>query len=571
MSQNRTVHYRLRFPAPQTHYIEVEAVFPADGRREVELFLPVWTPGSYLVREYSRHLERLAAAECIVQKTRKNRWHVRSGKPIDEFHVSYSLYCHELSVRTNWVSERYALIIGAATFLSNADDLHRPTHVALELPPGWLGPWSGMSLRDGGFCAKDYDELVDCPIAAGIGTEAKFHMKDRFHSIVFIGDTTFWDIAAATRDVEHLVEAQEAMWGKLPYSSYTFLNLMTSGRGALEHRNSMVLIADRYAMRSRESYVAWLQLVSHEFFHVWNVKSLRPVELGPFDYENEVYTRNLWIAEGFTEYYGLLMVCRAGLCSTDEFLSGKTESLTELVRKLQTTPGRFKQSVTESSFDAWIKLYRPDEHSIHSTISYYTKGAVLAWLLDARVREATQSARSLDDVMRIAYERYGRDRGYSTEEFLSVIEEVGGTEVQEWVRGATELSASELEYDQAVKWFGLRFHPPSGAAKPRIPVSTANEGGRLLVKEVLDPGCPLSPGDEILGIDGHRVRPERWSEIVERYRPGEHVVVHLSRDERLHLEKVEVVAHWPDAWLLELDPEASDEQTANRVKWLKTR
>jgi len=518
---------------------------PCVGYSQFDLFLPVWTPGSYLVREYSRHLEAISVATgARIEKTRKNRWRVFLDQAQDEIRLRYSLYCHELSVRTNWVSEDFALIVGAATFIAPEHQLDRGFAVKLDLPTGWSGPWSGMPYEDGAWRAADYDELLDSPIVGGIGSEVKFNFKGRTHLFVSAGDTTFWDLPKATADLELLIAEHANFWGDLPYQSYTFLNLITSGRGALEHRNSMVTMADRLTMRSRESYLHWLELVSHEFFHVWNVKRLRPIELGPFDYENEVYTRSLWIAEGFTEYYGLLLVRRAKLCSDDEFLGG----LSEIIRKVQTAPGRLRQPVAQASFDAWIKLYRPDENSINSSISYYTKGALIGWLLDARIRSATADHVSLDDAMRLAYHRHGDKTGYSTDDFLSIVEEVAGEDVRHWLTSAVE-QAGELDYQPGLDHFSLRFKGSGEPAKSHVGITVKVEAGRLTVKESWQAG--LSAGDEILGLNGYRVLPERWASVVERHHVGETVRLLIARDEKFREIEVTLTVDQRNDWHLE--------------------
>ena len=436
------IRYTVRFPADRPHYTEIEAHIPVDhGELAVELFLPVWTPGSYLVREYARHVEAVTAFDLEqnslrLMKTRKNRWLVQLGHPTDEIIVRYLLYCRELTVRTNFRDENQAILHGAATFLTVLNSCARAHEVTVKLPPDWAGAWSGMSGSSDRFSAPDYDCLVDSPIVAGSPTVHPFDVEGKSHLLLNFGDAGLWNASKAAADVEKIVLEYRAMWGDLPYSRYLFFNLLAGGRGALEHSNSMVLMADRFTMRTRASYTAWLGLVSHEFFHVWNVKRLRPVELGPFDYENEVYTRNLWIAEGFTEYYGPLTVRRAGLTTTEEFLG--TDSLSGWIEELQNTPGRLQQPVADASFDAWIKLYRPDENSANSSISYYKKGAVIAWLLDARIRATTGGAQNLDDLMRLAMQRYSGQRGFSTEQFLQSAQEVAGMDLAGWFQGATE-------------------------------------------------------------------------------------------------------------------------------------
>ena len=313
--------------------------------------------------------------------------------------MRYRVYGREMTVRTNWIESRFALLQGPATYLTLVGGFDRPHHVTLDLPAGWTRAMSGlpeMSGRPHTFEAADYDTLVDGPIVAGDLEVYEFSRSGKPHYLVNVNEGGSWDGARAIGDVERIVAEHEKLWGSLPYDKYVFVNMITEASGGLEHRNSSVLMTSRWAMGTRQAYVGWLNLVSHEFFHVWNVKRLRPAALGPFDYENENYTPSLWVSEGFTSYYGDLLVRRAGLSSDAEFFG----ALSSDIRGLETTPGRLVQPVTQSSYDAWIKQYRPDENSANTSVSYYAKGQVIAALLDARIRLATNGQRSLDDVMR---------------------------------------------------------------------------------------------------------------------------------------------------------------------------
>ena len=393
-------------------------------------------------------------------------------------------------------------------------------------------------------------------------------MAGRTHVLVNEGEAGVWDGARSARDVEKIVRAADRLWGGLPYDRYVFLNVLGGSGGGLEHANSTLMMAGRWGTRTERDYRRWLGLVSHEYFHAWNVKRLRPVELGPFDYEDEVYTTGLWIAEGFTDYYGDLQLRRAGLGSRDDYLS----DLSGQIQQLQTTPGRLVQPVAQASYDAWIRQYRPDENSPNVAISYYTKGSVVAFLLDARIRRATDGARSLDDVMRLAYQRYGGPRGFTQEEFRRLASEVAGVDLAAWFARAVD-STEELDYTEALEWFGLRFKP----AQPRqdkgwLGAETRTDGGRVMVTRVtratpaFDAG--LNVDDEILAIDDLRLRPGALDGRLERYRPGDKVVVLVARREQLRRIEVTLGTEPADAWKLEAHPDATPAQQARLEAWL---
>jgi predicted metalloprotease with PDZ domain len=572
------IRYTLSFPAPQTHYVEVTATVPTGRRADVDLMMAVWTPGSYLVREYARNVEAVTASgpdgrALNVDKSKKNHWRIATGGA-PTITLKYRVYSREMSVRTNWVETDFALLNGAPTFITLADLSPRPHEVILNPASGWKRSITALPAMDGGdhrYRAPDYDTLVDSPIVIGNPAVYDFEVDGKKHSLVNVGEAGVFDGARAARDLETIVKEDRRLWGFLPYDRYVFFNMITESGGGLEHKNSTVLMTNRWSTRTRRAYLAWLQLASHEYFHAWNVKRLRPAELGPFDYENENITRSLWIAEGFTDYYADLQVLRAGLQTRDEYL----EDLSSTIELLQTTPGRLVQSAEMASFDAWIKYYRPDENSNNTTISYYTKGTVIAFLLDAKIRKATNGAKSLDDVMRTAYQKFSGPKGYTPEEFRAVAEQVAGTSLKAFWDTAVE-STTELDYTETLDTFGLRFKPslPPPADRPARPwlgISTRIDNGRLLVTQVQRDSpadaAGLNVDDEILAIDDFRVRADRLDNRLEQYQRGDKVAFLVARREQLVRIPVTFGAEPAKGWRLELNPAATDTQRRQLDAW----
>ncbi len=581
------VEYTVRFSQPGTHYAEIEAVLPTDEATTIEVFLPVWTPGSYMVREYSRHVEEVRVTdggkELPVFKNRKNRWRIETGGA-KQVRLSYRIYCREMSVRTNWVEDGFALLHGAATFITLVDGQHREHRVRLQLPDGWRTTMTGMEEATDGqphhYTAPDYDTLVDSPILAGTPDVYRFDVDGIPHFLVNEGEDGIWDALRSVRDLKRIVEHFRSMWGGLPYRKYVFLNMITGAGGGLEHRNSVCMMSNRWATGTRRTYLEWLGLAAHEFLHVWNVKRLRPMEFGPFDYENENYTSSLWIAEGLTEYYTPLAVRRAGLCTREEYFGtpgdaqgGKQPTgFSGEIDALQNTPGRLVVSVEDASRDAWIKLYRPDENSKNTSISYYVKGAVVGWLLDAKIRKSTDGRKSLDDLMRLAHARYGDGQGYTPEQFKATAEEVAGVPLREFFLQTVE-SAGELDYSEPLEWFGLRFRTDAAASPPKawIGVTTKIDSGRLLVSQI-PRGTPaygrLNVEDEIIGIGDFRVKPDQFAQRLENYRPGEEVAILVARREKLARVDVVLAGGPTRSWQLEVDPDATRSQRSNLDAWL---
>jgi predicted metalloprotease with PDZ domain len=397
----------------------------------------------------------------------------------------------------------------------------------------------------------------------------EFSVAGKPHYLVNEGDTSGFDAARAVKDYEAIVREHHRFWGELPYDKYVVLNVIVPNRGGgLEHKNSTVLLAGRTTTQSRTAYTAWLTTLTHEIFHTWNGKRLRPVELGPFDYEKEALTRSLWVVEGITDYYGDLLALRAGVLTRDEFLA----TLSSVVADLQSTPGRLLQSVELASYDAWIRYYRPDENSPNVSISYYVKGQVLGFLLDARIRRLTNGARSLDDVMRAAYARYSGARGFTPDQFRQVAEQVAGASLTDfwsaWISGTRE-----LDYTDALNTFGLRFRTAAGSGRASLGVTTRNDSGRLVVtgagRERAASADSLVPDDEIVAIEERRVRPDQLARRLDDYKPGDRVTVLIAREDRLVRVPVTLASESPHRWEIEVVPGASAAQRSRLDSWLQ--
>ncbi|MSO55605.1 MAG: M61 family peptidase [Acidobacteria bacterium] len=572
------IRYTVSFPAAQTHYMEVEAAFPTGGQPQIDLMMPVWTPGSYLVREFSRNVEALVAsddrlASLPVEKTRKNRWRVRTNGA-RTVSVRYRVYAHEMSARTNWVDDQFALINGAQTFMTLLASLDRPYEVRLQLPAGWSRSLSGMDVgpQPHTFRAADYDTLVDSPIVAGNPIVYEFIVAGKPHYLVNIGEEGVWDGARAVQDLVKIVQKTAEFWGTVPYDRYFFFNIIAGPNLGLEHKSSTVLNTPRESTGTRRAYLGWLRMASHEYFHAWNVKRLRPIELGPFDYENEVYTKGLWFAEGVTDYYADLQNARAGVSTVDEFLA----ALSTTIANLQATPGRLVQPVELASYDAWIKYYRPDENSINVSISYYIKGAVIGFLLDANIRRLTAGGKSLDDLMRVMYQRFSGAKGFTSEDLrATAIELVGplvGQELRGWLARTLE-TTDELDYGEALDWFGLQFQPAPEPRMASLGVRVRTENQRTIVSEVLR-GSPASAagillGDEIVAINDVRVVPGQLADQMGKRGAGSRASFTISRRGAPQRIDVALAADSAQAWLMAARPETRADQRARLRAWLQ--
>jgi len=549
--------------------------------------MAVWTPGSYLIREYSRHIESISAEaqdgeRLPIAKTRKNRWRVASTSS-ERVTVRYRLYAHELTVRTNFVEADFALLSGAATFLVPIDGHHLPSEVRIELPGAWRSGVCALPLTEDGeaFLARDYDQQVDSPIYAGNATIHRFAVAGREHALVTEGADERWDGERAVLDVARLVETEAAFWGGLPYDRYVVINILAEATGGLEHADSSVLMANRLAVRRPEGYRDWLGLVAHELFHAWHVKRLRPAEFDRIDYEAEVYTPSLWAIEGVTSYYEELMVARAGFSD----LAGLLASLSKTIEAVEGGAGRLVQGLDDASFDAWIKYYRKDENFANSGVSYYTRGLLVAFLLDVEIRRATANARSLDDAMRLAYARYSGARGFSPEDLVATLSEVAGRPLGEWLDRA--LAPGDLDFAPALDWLGLRFAPArqgsqelpesnreAGALSPApatLGIEADASSGRLYVAHVVRDGpaarAGVAVGDEILAFDEDRIPPHGLLERLRGHRPGETVSLLVARRDRLRRLPLVFGERPRSRGAIEVDPAATLEQLRRLASW----
>ena len=537
-------------PAPHTHLLQVEMRVRATAGGlppQLDLVMPVWTPGSYLIREYARHVQDFGAADggggqLRWGKVNKHTWRVDT-RGAREVRAGYSVYANELTVRTNELNDRHAFWTNAALLMY--PEGHLSAQATVRVVP--FGDWkvaTGLPAvpgRQNTFRAENFDVLYDAPFEVGDFKTLSFEVRDVPHRILIDGEGNH-DPERLRRDVRKIVEAGVQMMGDVPYRDYTFiLHLRAAGGGGLEHANSTALIWPRFNFRPEATYRGFLSLVAHEYFHLWNVKRIRPDALGPFDYTRENYTRLLWVAEGLTDYYENILLRRAGLITDRAYL----ESAARAIQNLQNTPGRFAMSVEEASFDAWIKYYRQDENAINSQVSYYEKGGVLGLLLDLEIRRRSNGAKSLDDVMRHLYNEFSRrGRNYTPEDFQRAAEQAAGQGLEaffsRYVRGR-----EELDYDTAFAGLGLelqRAAAASDASKPPaekayLGANLSQSGDRLTVTNV-PAGTPayeqgLSAGDQIVALDGLRVTQAAFNARLDERRPGDRIQLTVFRQDDL--------------------------------------
>jgi predicted metalloprotease with PDZ domain len=586
------VAYRLRMPEPHTHLLHVElAADGVAGPGAVWLVMPSWTPGSYLMREFPRNVQGFAAedgggAPLAWSRADKNTWRVAA--PADgRLRVRYAVYAAEPTVRTSHLDSSHASVNGASVFMYLQGRTDAPATVRVEAPDGWRTTTALPEAEPGVFRAADYDELVDSPLEIGTHRLIEWEAEGKRHRYALWGRGNL-DEDRLVADTTRVIRASNAMFGSLPYPDFTFIVHLASGYGGLEHRNSTVLLGDRWGFRGT-AYEQFIGLVAHEFFHLWNGKRIRPGVLGPFDYTRETYTRDLWVVEGITTYYTDLLLLRAGLITSERYL----EKLAEAVSRYLATPGRHEQSLADSSFETWIRFYRPDASTPNAQVSYYQKGALVALLLDMEIRDATGGARSLDDVMRGLWERYGEpDVGFAEGAVEALAAEVAGRDLRPFF-DAYLRGTAELDLDGALARAGLRLArgdrrptqsaaapPPLRAAVPsdlevRTGLRLKAEGGTSLVTHVIT-GSPayragVNAGDELVALDGLRVSDRTLLARLEERPASERVPLTVFRRDELVTLELEAAAGGGRVRIEALPGAEEDERAAAiRGDWLRT-
>jgi predicted metalloprotease with PDZ domain len=477
------IAYTIRFPDTASRSFTVEVVVPTGARESIDMMMPVWSPGFYGLQTYGDRVTNFTATAAdgtSLESSRSSpsRWTVKSGgRP--SIRVSYTVAAARLSNLSNGVTDAGAALIGPATFMAIADELHRPADVRLELPATWAGSMTSLDVAPDGapnhYVAPNYDVLADSPILAGQDlVSTPFTAAGIAHYWTYLGRAE-WDGAKIAATITPLIEEHARFWGGLPFTKYVFLNIVTGGGGGsgVEHLNSVAITTGGREPATPEARFRNAAFLSHEYFHAMNVKRLRPVELGPFDYERPPVTTGLWVAEGLTSYFGDLLAARAGLGSREDYLALTSRHIADLqIRQ----PGRLVQTLEQASAQMFERL------PANQRVDYYVKGPAVGLVLDARIRRLTIGRRRMDDVMRLQYQRWSGARGYTAADFSRTLSDAAGVDLSAFLRTLVA-TTEEIDYAEMLDWFGLRFTPGDDPAKAWIlevrPDATAEQQARL--------------------------------------------------------------------------------------------
>lgn len=580
------IRYRLTFPNAAQHLMNVEMEIDNDAS-ELILAMPNWIPGSYKVRDFVAHqgdvtVTNMQGSPIAFEWIAKNRVRVEAGG--EGIVVSYTYYGHhERSVRQTHINRFHATINPANCMMHVEGRLDEIHHVAIEQP--WRTVSTALSpVSPGVWGALNYDILIDSPIEIGDHYVASYERHGAMHEVAITGVGDF-DPDWITEQTKRIIDQAIAMWGSLPYDRYLFIILLLPGQyGGLEHARSSVNMFDSEVFSDKKKVVKLLVLLCHEYFHLWNVKRIRPAELGPFNYSAENYTRMLWLAEGVTSYYDDLMAYRCGFHSRDEYLKALSD---EHLSKLLDVPGRRAMSVKDSSYLAWVKLYIPTPDSPNRFASYYLKGGIVFFLLDLSIIADTNGARSLDDGMRALMERYQANpaAGITQEEFITIVSDATGVDIRErllhWLDSTEELPVADVVQRVGLAWkkkdreegstFGadLQYQASPLDRWMGIGVEDMKTGVKIarVWRDSPAEAAGIGADDELIAVDGVRVASARqWESMIRGARNRKTIRITAASEGRLYEATVAPVPR--EIHELVIREDASEEEKRLLEGWL---
>jgi predicted metalloprotease with PDZ domain len=576
MAQNTAnILFKVSFSQPQAHYADVQMIISNIKENELVVKMPVWAPGSYLIREFAKNVESFEVntennSPISFEKIKKNAWKIDT-KGKKRIIINYKVYAFEISVRTSFIDAEHAFLSPTGIFMYPEGHLYEPSLVQIIMPKSWskvstgLTPVAGQAFT---YSAKNFDWLFDSPIEVGNQDVFEFNAAGVKHEVAMVGGGNY-DKEQLKVDMSKIVEQETAIFGENPNDRYVFIvHHYLNGGGGLEHQNSTVLGASRSTYQDEKSYKAFLSLVAHEYFHLWNVKRLRPVALGPFDYDQENYTTNLWIAEGFTAYYDNLIVQRAGYYTQPEFLG----FLVSDINLIYNQSGSKIQSLSESSFDAWIKYYRPNENSTNTGISYYNKGSLIAAMLDLAIIHHSNATKSLDDALQFAYSEYykKRGRGYTDAEFKTIFEQFSGENLDQFYKDYINGTAI-LDFQKYLNYAGLKITEDILAKKQVTLGATFIKDKNTVIKSITRGSAAWDDGlnvnDEILAINGERAID--ILSYISNFKELDELDFLINRDGILKSIKVKLKASTTKNYSIQKLANPSAKQKTVLEKWLR--
>ena len=552
LSQTPAIEYTIGMSKPWTHYLEVELTLKGlpSSPSSVDFQLPIWRTGRYVVFDFAGGMQEFSAVDgsgsnVSWAKTDKSTWRVEKGRA-NAVTIRYKVYANEFGDRTRGLNEEHAFIDACAVLMYVERYRSLPLSVKVVPYEDWHVT-SGLESdpRDSfKLLAPNFDYLADCPIEVGHQKDFEFTVDGKRHIFMVFGEAPY-NAETVLKDLTTIVKANKQFWGDLPYQKYVFmLHITARGGGGTEHINSTIMQTSPGTFKSPAGYQGFLGLVSHEYFHTWNVKQLRPKGILPYDYMHENYVRELWVAEGSTSYFDGLLLIRCGLSPASTFVAG----LGSVVQSDRQRPGNKIQSLSESSFDAWVKFWKGGQQSYNAESDYYGKGSNVSMILDLEIRQRSGNKHSFDDIMRTLYRRFPlTGKGYTVDDLQKISEEFAGSSLksffENYVHGTTP-----LDWETTLRYAGLELRAREADRKPWLGAQTMDQNGRTIIRGITADSpasdAHLDLGDEIVAINGRRARSSDLQERVAEFKAGDIVKLTVFREE--NLREVQVTLRLPD-------------------------
>lgn len=565
-------------PKPHSHYFEVELRIDQPESKKSTLKMATWTPGSYLIREYSKNVEGVEAKNengksIAIKKVAKNIWEAENGNA-KSLIVTYKVYANELAVRNCYLDATQGYLNPASVFLYMKGAENKKSTLNIELPADWKQVITALKPKRNSkteFEVQNLDEFIDSPILCGNPLLVEFVAGGVPHRVAFQGPGNVNPEKIKT-DFTKIIETSKAVFNHHPCKEYTFIvHNLPSGGGGLEHKNSCSVIASSNTYDNEGIYLNFLSLISHEYFHLWNVKRLRPFPLGPFNYDQENYTSMLWFAEGFTSYYDDFLTFRAGLTKREKFLDVVGSNLS----RVESVPGMYNQSVAEASMDAWIKYYRPNENSNNANSDYYTKGAALGTLLDLILIKESKGTQNLDNLMRDMYAEYylKKDQAFTEKdlenELIKRLGAKGSDFLNRFVYGLDRPDWAGILAD-----FGIQLVDRNATTKPlTLGLRLQGNNGRFTVQSIPNNGpaflSGIYVGDEIISVGNRKVETADLNGMLAGLKVGESVSILYSRSGELNSAELTVAADPGKSLRLDWVENPGEQKEFLRKKWLR--
>lgn len=540
LSTNIPVEYFVSMPDPVSQLLHVKIRINSipSAKKYIELKMPAWRSGRYYIFDFAGDVQQFYAENKNGKKLKfykkdKLTWYIENFE--NEITVRYKVFADDLNSRTKFLNEKHAFINNTAVFMFVPLFYKKPLTVNIKPFGNWYVT-TGMENYNSDpltFYAPNYDYFADCPMEIGNQKVIEFNVSGYKHKISFFGKANY-DRKKLIRDFTTIIEKNFDFWGTVPYKHYTFIIHCTpKSGGGTEHINSTVVGVKPKSLETEIGYEAFLRLISHEFFHTWNVKQLKPAGLTPYDWTKENYTSELWIAEGATSYYDGLMLVRTGQLSVENFY----KEITNGVNDERHRPGNLIQPVSESSFDAWIKFWKRSGNSYNSESDYYSKGSYVCLVLDLDIRNSSKNKNSLDDVFRYMLKKYPLDvNGYTNNDFRKACEKYAGKSLKTFFADYV-YGVKPIDWEKYLSYAGLLLEHSDSVFTPIVGLFCSKNGDKIIVQDVIENSSALraglKKGDEIIAIDGNRLSYEEAEKKIRELKTGERIKLSVIRNNKL--------------------------------------